>query len=238
MRTLLIAGCLLVASLVEAKDLMIRQRSTSSMGGGAPTEETVYIAGDKIVTESPTVRTIVDLDQQTITSADKSKKAYSVTTFDELRAQMDMIRKSLESLPPEQRKQMGALFDDTAAVTIKPTGKTETIAGHPAKEHTVSGGPYSGSVWTTDAIAKPAAFTKWKGIEQTRGGAARRLGEAMDKLEGFPLRTRIEMKAGPHPVTLSNEVLEVKDTSPPADVMKVPAGFTKQAAGRVPGAPQ
>jgi hypothetical protein len=237
MRTLLLVGCLLLASLADANDLVIRQRSTGSMSPSGPTEETVYIAGDKIVTESPTIRTIVDLDQRTITSADKAKKAYSVTTFDELRAQMDMMRKSLESLPPEQRKQMGALFDDSEPVTIKPTGKTETIAGHPAKEHSVSGGPYSGSVWTTDAIAKPAAFVKWKGIEQTRGGAARRLGEAMEKLDGFPLRTRIDMKGGPHPISLSNEVLEIKEASPPGDVLKVPAGFTKQAP-RVGAPPQ
>jgi hypothetical protein len=236
MRTPLVVGCLLVASLVDAADLMIRQRSSGTMGGPTPTEETVYIAGDKIVTDSPTMRTIVDLQQETITSADKAKKAYSVTTFAELRAQMDMIRSSLESLPPEQRKQMGALFDDSEAVTIKATGKTDTIAGYPAKEHSVRGGPYTGAVWTTDAVAKPAAFAKWKGIEQTRGGAARRLGEAMDRLEGFPLRTRIEMKAGPQAVTLSNEVLELKDASPPKEMLAVPAGFTKQA-GRLPGAP-
>ena len=236
MRTMLVVAGLLVASLVEAKDLTIRQRSSGTMSGPAPTEETVYIAGDKIVTESPAVRTIVDLDKKTITSADKAKKAYSVTTFDELRAQMDMIRQSLESLPPEQRKQMGALFDDSEPVTIKPTGRTETIAGYPAKEHSLSGGPYNGTVWTTDAIEKPAAFIKWKGIEQTRGGAARRLGEAMEKLEGFPLRTRIEMKAGPQAVTLSNEVLEVKTARPPADVLVVPPGYTKQT-GRMPGAP-
>ena len=64
----------------------------------------------------------------------------------------------------------------------------------------------------------------------------KRLGDAMEKLEGFPLRTRMEMKAGPQAVTVSNEVLEVKDASPPADMLKIPSGYTKQAP-RAPGPP-
>jgi hypothetical protein len=57
----------------------------------------------------------------------------------------------------------------------------------------------------------------------------------MASLKGFPLRTHIEMTAGPAPVTLSNEVLEVKEASVPADAMKVPAGYTKQTAPPGPG---
>lgn len=229
MRTRLVVACLLVASLADAKDLIIRQRSSGGVGGPAASEETVYLAGDKIVTESPQMRTIVDLDAKTITSADKGKKTYSVLTFDELREQVELIRKNLESLPPEARRQMSALFDDSEPVTVKATGNTGTIAGFPAKEHTVKGGPYSGVVWTSDAIETPPAFAKWKNIEQARGGAARRLGEAMEKLDGFPLRTRIDLTTGPQTITLSNEVLEVKDGSPPKDLLSVPPGYTKQS---------
>jgi len=237
MRIVLVVTCLLLVSSADAKDLVVRQRSSTGFTGAAPTEETVYLTDDKIVTDAPALRTIIDLGQKTITSADKAKKTYTVLTFEDLRAQMDALRKSLDSLPPDARKQMSALFDDSEPVTIKATGKTETIAGYPAKEHALSGGPYSGSVWTTTAVATPPAFNKWKSIEQTRGGAAKRLGEAMEKLEGFPLRTRIDMKAGPQPVTLSNEVLEVKDGSPPSDVLTVPSGFSKQVGRGTVGAP-
>lgn len=229
MRIALVVGCLLLASAADAKDLVIRQMATNVLTGPTPTEETVYLVGDTIVTESAALRQIVDLEKKTVTTADKANKTYMVRTFDDLRAQADEIRKRLDSLPPESRKQLAALFDDTEPVIIKPTGKTETIAGYPAKEHSVRGGPYDGSVWTTDAVETPPSFTRMKSIEQLRGGAARRLGEAMEKLEGFPLRMRIEMKAGPQPFTVSNEVLEVKEGSAPADVRKVPAGFTKTA---------
>src|SRR5678815_2824399 len=118
-------------------------------------------------------------------------------------------------MPPEARKQMAALFDDSQPVVIKETGKTETIAGHSAKEHSPAGGPYSGYVWTTEEIETPPAFTKAKDLEGMRGGAAQRLGEAMAKLKGFPLRTKIDMKTGANPITMSNEVLDVREAAVP-----------------------
>jgi hypothetical protein len=227
MRVALTFACVLLASTVGASDLVVRQRTSTGVST-TPNEETVYLMTDTIVTDSRAMRTIVDLDKRTITSADKTKRTYTMMTFDELTAQMDALRKALDSLPPEARKQMGALLDDSGPVTLEPTGKTDTIAGYLAKEHALRGGAYSGSIWTTDAIATPPAFQKWKNIEKARGGAARQLSEAIQKLSGFPLRTRIEARAGGQNVTMSNDVIEVREGSPPADVRGVPAGFTKQ----------
>jgi hypothetical protein len=232
MRVALLA-CVLVASTAGAADLIVRQRSSTGLST-APTEETVYLMTDSIVTDSRAMRTIVDLDKRTITSADKGKRTYTVLTFDELTMQMEALRKALTNLPPEARKQMGSLLDDSTPVTLEPTGKTDTIAGHLAKEHALRGGPYSGSIWTTDDIATPPAFQKWKGIEKARGGAARQLSEAIEKLKGFPLRTRVEAKTAGQNVVLSNDVIEVREGSAPADVRGVPAGFTKQATPPAP----
>jgi hypothetical protein len=228
MRVAFALTCLLLASAAGAADLIVRQRTSTGLSA-TPSEETVYLMSSTIVTDSRAMRTIVDLDKRTITSADKTKRAYTVLTFDELSAQMEALRKALANLPPEAKKQMGPLLDEGGPVTIEPTGKTDTIAGYVAKEHALRGGPYSGSIWTTDAIATPPAFQKWKSIEKTRGGAARQLSEAIEKLSGFPLRTRVEAKAGGQNVVLSNEVIEVREGSAPADVRGVPDGFTKQA---------
>ena len=138
---LLLSCLLLLAAVVDAKDLVVRQRSSSGFGGGTAVDETVYITTDKIITDAAAMRTIVDLDKQNLTSIDKAQKTYAVISFDELRKQMDLLRQSLDSMPPEARKQMAALFDDSQPVVIKETGKTETIAGHSAKEHSLSGGP-------------------------------------------------------------------------------------------------
>jgi len=237
MRIGLVLSCLLLAAAVEAKDLVVKQRASSGFGGGQTNDETVYVTSDKIVTDSPAQRTIVDLDAKNITSIDKAQKTYTVITIDELHQQMEMLKASLDSMPPDARKQMAALFDDSQAVVIKETGKTETIAGHSAKEHTLSGGPYSGFVWTTDEIETPPAFTKAKALEGMRGGAAKRLGEAMQNLKGFPLRTKIDMKTGANPITMSNEVLDVREAAVPKDVLAVPSGYAKAASRGMPGPP-
>jgi hypothetical protein len=237
MRIALVLAVLAVASTVAAKDMIVRQRSMTGFGSNTgPSEETVYLSGDRITTDSDAMRTIVDLDKKTITTADKAKRAYTTITFDQLTAQLEALRKSIEKLPEETRKQVSPLFEEGEPVTVTPTGKTEKIAGHVAIEHALSGGPYSGSVWATTELDTPPEFKKWKSIEQSRGGAAKRLGEAMEQVKGFPLRTRLVVKTSGTPVELSNEVLEVREGSPPADVLKVPDGYTKQTPGA--GAPQ
>ena len=69
MRSLMVLGCLLVASIVGAADLVVRQRSTTGLTNAPPTEETVYLSGSKIATDSRATRVIVDLETRTITSA-------------------------------------------------------------------------------------------------------------------------------------------------------------------------
>ena len=147
MRVAFTFACVLLASTVGASDLVVRQRTSTGVST-TPNEETVYLMTDTIVTDSQAMRTIIDLDKRTITAADKTKRTYTVLTFDELSAQMDSLRNALKSLPPEARKQMGSLLDDSGTVTNEPTGKTIRHR-YLAKEHALRGGAHSGSIWTT-----------------------------------------------------------------------------------------
>jgi hypothetical protein len=228
MRAAFALACILVASTAGAADLIVRQRTSNGLTT-TPNEETVYLTPSMIVTDSRATRMIVDLDKGTITSADKAQRTYTVMTFDQLAAQMAAIRKAIDAMPPEVRERVAPLLDETP-VTLEATGKTETIAGYVAKEHALRGGPYSGSIWTTDAIATPPAFQKWKALEKSYGGAARQLSEAIEKLHGFPLRSRIETKTAAETVVLANDVVEVREGTTPDDVRKIPSGFTKQTA--------
>ena len=229
MRTLVALGLLLVATSADAGDLVVHQRSTTSLSGSGSRDETVYLTRDVVVTDSTAARTIVDLERRTITSVDKPRRAYAVVTFDEIAAQMDALRKQAAQMPPEVRRQMGPLLDDGPPVTVKATGKRATIAGYPAVEYALEGGPYVGSVWATDAIPTPPAFQKWKAIDRNSApGAGRQLGEAMEKIRGFPLRTRIETHTPGQTVVLSNEVIDVKEAAPPAEVLSVPKGYVRE----------
>ncbi len=231
MRIALALVALALATPGLAKDLVVLQRSETGVPGTQPRDETVYFAGNKVVNDSATARTIVDLNTQTITAADKTKRTYHIVTFDELAAQMDALRKEVDRMPPEAKKMMGGLFEEGPPVAVKPTGKKAKIAGYEASEYSLKGGPYDGAVWTTEAIPKPPQFQRWQSIEQSAGasrGPGRQLGAAMAQLPGFPLRTRIETKAGGQTFLVSNEVVEVKEGSPPADVLAIPPGYTLQ----------
>ena len=59
----------------------------------------------------------------------------------------------------------------------------------------------------------------------------------MEKLKGFPLRTKIDMKTGANPITMSNEVLDVREAAVPKDVLAVPSGYAKAASRGMPGPP-
>jgi hypothetical protein len=147
---------------------------------------------------------------------------------------MEAMRKQVEMLPPEERKRLGGMFDDSP-VAVTPTGKTDTIAGYAASEFALKGGPYAGTVWVTQALPAPTEFKRWKAIEQSMGGVAgagRRLADAMSSLNGFPLRSRVETRVSRSVFVVSSEVLEVQEASAPADVLQVPAGFTRQTAAR------
>ncbi len=225
MRRLLIAAFLLAALPAAAgtKHLTLRQRVTTGGLKAEPRESTQYWSGNKTVNEDQAVRTITDLDAKTLTVVHKQQKTYAVVSFDALRAQSEAVKRHLP-------REVQDLENIDSGVTLKPTGKTEEIAGYQAKEYAIEGAPYTGSVWVAEAIQMPASAGDFVKLSTSmgRGGPLRgHFGDAVVNLKGVPLRIAITMVIGPRKSTMTTEVLEVSQKAPPADVLKVPDGFTK-----------
>lgn len=233
MRRVLLLLSLLAPVAARGADLTVRQRVTA-VGPRTQTHEmTEYVTDTRRITDDPDRRTIVDLDAKTITMLDKKANTYTVTTFDDLRRQMDEARKHLEALPPEARRMMEGSGGD---VTLEPTGKTDKIAGYDAREYAIRGPGISGSVWVTDQVSTPAKAADWERFRGAVGGPmgpGAKLGEAMAKLTGFALRTQVRYAAGPVASGFDTEALSVAQQSPPTDVTTLPATARKVA----PGAP-
>jgi hypothetical protein len=229
----LVAPALLLTAVAQAGDLTIRQRTTT--GGGTNTvtrEETQYAHGDTLVIDSKDQRTIVDVAAKTMTIADKAKKTYFVLTFDEMRAQADAVQKKLQEMPPQERGMMSEMLGNGAPVTLQPTGKRETIAGYDASEYALSGGPFRGAVWTTEALALPEGVRKWRELSASatsERGPGRQLADALAHAKGIPLRTTMQATIGPGTFSTATEAVEVTTAPPPPDVLVVPPGFTKVA---------
>lgn len=231
------ALALLVALPAAAEDLVIKQRTTMGSGGDTrTTEETQYVTDELVVVESPESRTLVDLQGESMTIADKEKKTFFDITFIELQKQGEAVQKKMAELPPEARKQMEGMFGKGEPVVVTATGKTEKIAGFTAKEYTLKGGPFDGTVWATEDMPVPVAMTKWRELSSKSAahkGPAEQLTKALASVQGVPLRTTLTTKMGGGTLTNATEVLEVTRASPPADVQKVPDGFTKVSAPRL-----
>jgi len=230
----LVVPALLLAAAAHAGDLTIRQRTTTGGGQNAETrEETQYAHGDTLVIDGKDQRTIVDVAARTMTLADKTRKTYFVVTFDDMRKQADAMQKKLEEMPRQERGMMDEMLGSGAAVTLQPTGRRETIAGYQANEYVLSGGPFRGAVWTTDALALPEGVRKWRELSASataQKGPARQLAEALAHAKGVPLRTTMSATIGPGTFSTSTEAVEVTTAPPPPDVLVVPPGFTRVAA--------
>jgi hypothetical protein len=238
-----------VSTAATAKDVTLRQRTTTSGPASRTTDAMQYWTAGKMVTDDAQQRSIIDLVAKTITVADKTKKTYFTQTFAELQQQLDtmkeQIRKQMDNLPPQAREMMAKMGGNPMAkmdapVTLKPTGKSEKIAGYDAKEYAIEGG-MTGSVWVTEAIQLPMAAADATAFAKSlggTGGSGAKFGEALVNLKALPLRTTFSISMGPQTMSTTTEVIEVAEKAPPADVLKVPDGFTKvtaPAAGPHPG---
>jgi len=221
---------LLAPAWADAKNLTIRQRVTGS-GNVAPQEQMLYWTDTMRVTDEPHRRSIVNFSMQTLTSIDKDRKAYSVRSFDELRKQSEQAKQHFDRMPPAAKKHLEGM--DTA-VTLHPTGATQTISGYEAKEYAISGGPYGGSLWATEAIDLGPMAQEWRelaGRIASGPGPAGELAEAMATIKGLPLRITLTTAIAGKRFTVTTEAVEISEKAAPADVLAVPDGFKKVGGG-------
>jgi Domain of unknown function (DUF4412) len=234
----LIAPALLLAAAAQAGDLTVRQRTTTGGGRNAQTrEETQYAHGNTLVIDGPDERTIVDVGARTMTIADKRRKTYFVLTFDQMRSQADAVQKKLQDMPRQERGMMDEMLGNGAPVTLQPTGKKETIAGYEATEYALAGGPFHGTVWTTEALSLPEGVRKWRELSASataQQGPGRQLAEALAHAKGVPLRTTMTATIGPGTFSTSTEAIQVSTAPPPPDALVVPPGFTKTVPPPMP----
>jgi hypothetical protein len=232
------AGTALAMSLVLmgvalGGDLTLRQRTTTTSSGQSFTrEERQYAHGDLLVIDAADTRTIVDVSAQTMTVADKEKKTYFVMTFEDMRRQAEAVQSRAAKMPPDVKKMLDEMLGVGAKFTLKPSGKRDTIAGYDTAEYTLSGGPFRGSIWTTDAIETPDGVRRWRELSAAAtasAGPARPLAQALSQVKGTPLRVGMAATTGRGSFSTASEVFEVSTKPVPSDVLAVPRGFTRIA---------
>jgi hypothetical protein len=104
-----------------------------------PVESTILIKGNRMANIHPDHTQIIDLDQETITEIDTTKKQYSVMTFQEMKQAIeDAVKKAQEQQqqqkPQPQEKSSTPAPEMKFKVEVTNTGAAKDVAGLSAKE--------------------------------------------------------------------------------------------------------
>ncbi len=207
-------------------ELVIRQRTNAGGSGGHVRDVTIYVRGRTRADDYDRIRKIVDLDAKTVTTVYKEKKTYTQRTFAQLHEQAAAVQKRLDALPAQARDLIANLVGKDHSLELKPTGKTDKIAGIDAAEYAIeSGGVGRGSVWVAEALEVPREGRDWELVTMTLGGFQspdQQLAQALAGVKGFPLRTELTTEIGKQRQTLTTETIEVKREPVPAAMLTVP----------------
>jgi len=206
----------------EPTGLIVRQRRAGGLRS-APEEEVVFFGARKRVVDTPRVRTILDLDARTITVVNKSRQAFFVRTFEEVRSLNEQTEEQLQRFPDAVCSRFAAMGN----VALAPTGRTETIAGVAAKEYAFEGGRVGGSVWIAEGVTVPAAAEWQRAIEQWLGGG-KGMQSALAQMKGLVVRIRTSAAVGKNSDG-ETEAIEIRKGAPPRGLLEVPAGFRRVA---------
>ena len=220
---------------------------TESAGGNGGIS---YVQSNRMAMDMGGMFIIIDLNDQTATIVNPKAKAYwkgpIQTIADEV---MGGVQKQMEKLlvnvPPEQREMMKQMMKQKGMpgvgpagpppkVSIKKTGKVETIAGYKAAEHQViADGQLAAAMWIDpkfnmrDELDMVKLEKAMAGVNKMGGGKSAMDSPAVAKLwtKGYPLKQVFYHMGQASTVT----VHKVEKMKVPAGKFQPPAGYAKGA---------
>jgi hypothetical protein len=180
---------------------------------------------------------IVNLDKKLIISINGDDEKYSEITFDEMEAHMKKaeakmaeMQKSLSEMPEMQRKMMekmmGPMAGGDGPIALKGSAEKKTIIGYTCGKVDVQQGDKTIiTLWATKAVPGfDRIRPQWEEFSRRMMGSmpgnfAKGMGEAMKKVAGFPLETKIG--------EIVSTITKLDERAIPASTFDVPAGYKK-----------
>jgi hypothetical protein len=254
-RNMLLVTVVALAWVSAAAAQGLYWESTTSGIGTAPHTAQFYAVPQMMkIVQSDGHVVIVRSNEDKLISIDTKKQSYHEMRIAQLegaahaaQGQTDAARAQMEQrmkdLPPEQRAMMEKMMPNMpgagakpAAVSVKNTGETKSIAGYACTKYVATQGDKTVLVaWTTkDVKGFDGLRDDWLKFQKrmssmNRMGPSGGMGDAYAQIEGFPMETEM----GP----VKTVVTKVEARTTPASEFQVPAGY-KQETLNLPGAPQ
>ena len=116
--------------------------------------------------------------------------------------------------------------------TVKDTGQTKTIAGHPTRHYLLTatlasqpGTIIQGDIWAASDIPQPSLLS-------TGSGPFAVLQSQLRKIKGYPLKSTLAVTGSPlGSTTVITNAVSVSKAALPASLFVIPAGYTKSTGG-------
>ncbi len=184
-------------------------RSGNPMFSGAPQVTTVYLRGGKSRADIGPMTYVSDAATNQTTVIDRRRHTYSTMQT------------------PSATGGAGQI-----AATVKDTGQTKVIQGHPSRRYLMSatlpsqpGTVIQGDIWAAQDLARLTLPASGQGPLAVMQGLMR-------KIKGFPLKTTMAVTGSPlGNTTVTTSVVSVSKAPLPASAFAVPAGYAKSSMG-------
>ena len=128
---------------------------------------------------------------------------------------------------------------DEGEPEVKPTGKSETIAGLKAEEYTFKGAGMTGTMWVAKEFPMHKELTAMqKGMSAgNKMDPSARLAGAIEKATGggYPVRMDANLDQNGQKMRVVMEVTKVEEKAVPGDAFAVPDGYTVQDMAAILG---
>ena len=232
----ILVACILVSAAASAQGLYVETK-----GSGKSDPEKFWYIPQRLRSESAGGKcTIIRLDKKMMITLDPAAKTYREMTFAEMkemfgasRAKLDeLIKKRMESLPPEKRKEMEqrmsgmpGLGGDESKYSVDNTGETRVINGYSCAKYSLKrNGKESEVIWATADVKGMESIRK--DMEQLRTEMANVVGSRgfsegwYTEIKGFPIQTESHGQV--------RSVTHLERKSIDASMFEAPAGYTKE----------
>jgi hypothetical protein len=225
----------LLGSYAASQGLIVEVEKSS---GG--TEKLCFMPGKFKNVDSEGKITIVRLDQETLYQIDPENRSYTAMTFADMKKMSDagksvmdaMMKKKMESLPPEKRKayedRMAAYQKGTSAETkydVTNTGESKIISGYACTKYLVKrNGENYETIWATGAIGDVEVARKdMEQLMEKMSSAMKTRSTPLvwfKQIPGFPVKTE---RSGNTSTVSHVEKRTVSDSE-----FEVPAGYARE----------
>jgi hypothetical protein len=245
--SMLLLSLILILPTFSQADIFMKQKTHTDgmqmMGQTqAPTDQiqTIWMAGDRIRSDSDEGSVILRLDQGKIYFLDNTKKTYSEMPMDMSKIMDEQMKKSMdeEGMDAEEQQAAAGMMQGMTQMkmTVTPTAEKKKIGQYNCQKYLMDlqtmMGPSTSELWATEDLKMDyELYSKFSAAMMGKGGMfggmMKDMMEEMKKVKGVTVLTVTTMNMMGMSIKSTQELIEYKEGTAPAGYFNIPSGYKK-----------